>query len=618
MPSSVPCGLPIDPPQGGGSSPPVVAYKWVVLTNTTLGLLMASINSTIILIALPAIFRGLGVYPFAPDAFVVLLWSLLIFGVITATLVVSVGRLSDVYGRARMYNAGFAIFTIGSILLFALPSSGITGGWELVGFRLVQGIGASFIFANAAALIADAFPPAERARALGINQVAAVGGAVLGLVLGGVLSAAPDLHVGSLLIESWRYVFLVSVPVGVFGTYWAYRRLRETATLGARARIDIAGNVTFGAGLTLLLAGLTYSLIPYGSSNNGWSSPWVLGAIVTALVLLGAFLVIERRTPDPMFQLSLFRNRAFAAGNLSALLGWMALGGLQFMLILWFQGIWLPLHGYSFSVTPFWAGIYMLPMMAGSILLAPISGMLSERIGARVLSTTGLCIAAVGFLGLLTLSYDFPYWQMATLLFVLGCGLGMFGPPNAAAIMNSVPPTARGAASGMLTTLQNAGQILSLAIFFSVLIGVFSGHLGSAFSSALSGTGLPSGDAPILTGTVVQDPTGAIFGAFLGINPMSIFLTALNGSGAPGWTAVPAGSAAWNTLTTTRFFPGAVAPAFQDGVHSAFLVAFGITATGAVVSALRGEPYLHHDAYVTTGGAAAGGAPTSPASAETK
>ena len=574
-----------------------IAYKWVVLTNTTLGLLMASANSTIILIALPAIFRGLGVYPFAPDAFAVLLWALLIFGVVTATLVVSVGRLSDMYGRARMYTGGFAIFTVGSVLLFLLPNQGILGGWELVGFRLVQGIGASFIFANAAALIADAFPTAERGKALGINQVAAVGGAVLGLVLGGVLTAAPSLHLGGLDIGSWRYVFLVSVPVGVIGTYWAYKRLRETSTRTGKSKIDIPGNITFGAGLTLLLVGLTYSLIPYGTSSNGWSSPYVWGSIGAAAVLLGAFLLIELRSPDPMFPLALFRNRAFAAGNLSALLGWMALGGLQFMLILWFQGIWLPLHGYSFTVTPFWAGIYMLPMMAGVIALAPVSGWLSDRWGARVLSTVGLGIAATGFLGLMTLPYDFDYLSMATLLFVLGAGMGMFGPPNVTAVMNSVPPSSRGAASGMLTTLQNAGQILSLALFFSILIGIFAVQLPGSFSHALVGTGLPAGNGPILTSTVVQDPTGAIFGAFLGINPMSIFLTALNGASPPGWTTVAPGSAAWNTLTSTSFFPNAVAPAFQIGVHSAFEFAAALTVVGAIVSALRGPRYTHQEAY---------------------
>ncbi len=578
----------------------MVAYKWVVLINTTLGLLMATVNSTIILIALPAIFRGLGVYPFAPDAFVVLLWSLLIFGVVTATLVVSVGRLSDIYGRARMYNAGFAVFTVGSILLFLLPNGGLLGGWELVGFRLIQGVGASFIFANAAALIADAFPPAERGRALGINQVAAVGGAVLGLVLGGVLSAAPTVSIGSVAIEGWRYVFLVSVPVGVFGTIWAYRRLRETAIRQRHGGIDLPGNLTFGLGLTLLLAGLTYGLIPYGGASNGWSSPWVWSAILAALGLLASFLVIEARTSHPMFDLALFRNRSFAAGNFSALLGWMAMGGLQFMMILWFQGIWLPLHGYSFSVTPFWAGIYMLPLMGGIIALGPLSGALSDRWGPRSLSTAGLGVATAAFLGLLTLPYDFSYPQMAVLLFTLGCGIGMFGAPNSAAVMNSVPPASRGAASGMLTTLQNAGQILSLAIFFTVLIGVFSVHLGSSFSSSLGGTGLPAGNVPILSGTVVSDPTGAIFGAFLGINPMSIFLTALNGGGVPGWTNVPANSAVWNTLTSKTFFPGAVAPAFQLGIHSAFLFAAGLTGVGTVISWFRGRPYLHAEAAITT------------------
>jgi MFS family permease len=468
-------------------------YKYTVLSNTTLGALMASINGTIILISLPVIFRGLSIDPFATSNFPLLIWLLLGYGVVTATLLVTFGRLSDMFGRARLYNLGFAIFTAGSVMAFLTPSSGAAGGWELVGFRIIQGMGGAFLFANSAALITDAFPHTERGKALGINQVAAIGGSLVGLVLGGLLAGVPDIHLGGLTIAGWRLIFLVSVPVGLFGTVWAYWKLHEIGTIRKGQRIDWLGNATFGAGLTLLLVAVTYGLLPYGSSSMGWGSPWVWTGIIIGLALLAIFPFIELRVPDPMFRLELFRIRAFTAGNLAGTLGSIARGGVMFMMIIWFQGIWLPLHGYSYSQTPLWAGIFMMPMMAGFIALGPLSGWLSDKHGAKYLASLGMVISAITFGILLTLPYNFYYPEMGATLFLMGCGMGMFAAPNTAAIMNSVPPEHRGAASGMRATLQNSGMQISMALFFTVVLVGLSTGLSGSVGTSLSNAGVPSG-----------------------------------------------------------------------------------------------------------------------------
>ncbi len=569
----------------------MTAYKWTVLSNTTLGALMASINGTIILISLPVIFDGLHVNPFTPGNFTLLIWVLLGYGVVTATLLVTVGRLSDMFGRARLYNLGFAIFSTGSVLLFLTPSSGTLGGWEIVGFRLVQAVGSSFLFANSPALLTDAFPPEERGMSLGINQVAAVGGSVLGLVLGGILAGIPPLHMGSLTIPTWRIIFLASVPVGLFGTFWSYWKLKEVATIRKDQKLDIPGNVTFGAGLTLLLVAVTYGLLPYGSSSMGWSDPWVWAGTAGGIALLGLFVYIETLVPDPMFRLHLFKVRAFAAGNFASLLGSIARGGIMFMLIMWFQGIWLPLHGYTFAETPFWAGIYMLPLMAGFVVMGPLSGWLSDRYGAKHLASAGMALGAFTFFLMLTLPYNFAYWQMGTLLFLQGCGMGLFASPNRAAIMNSVPPEHRGAASGMATTLQNTGQQLSMAMFFTIVILGLSAGLSGSVGSALAGAGVPRADLPILGGALSSDPTGAIFGAFLGVNPMGLLLAQL-GPLLP--QPIPASVAA--TLVSKPFFPNAIAPAFLGGLREALLAGGFLTLVAAVISALRGERYIHGEA----------------------
>jgi MFS family permease len=402
-------------------------HRWVALSNTTLGMLIATVNSSIVLISLPAIFRGIGMNPLAPENVGYLLWMIMGYLLVSAVLVVSLGRLGDVVGRVRMYNLGFAVFTAASIALALTPGSGSGAALWIIAWRLVQAVGGSMLFANSTAILTDAFPPHRRGTALGINQIAAIAGSFLGLVLGGVLSEI-----------SWRSVFWVSVPIGVLGTLWSYHSLHELGQR-RRAKVDWLGNVTFAVGLSALLAGITYGIQPYGGRSTGWTNPWVICGLVGGAVLLVAFCVVETRVPAPMFRLGLFRNRAFALGNLAGLLSSMGRGGLQFMLIIWLQGIWLPLHGYSFESTPLWAGIYLLPLTVGFVAAGPVSGWLSDRYGSRLFAGVGLLVVAATFVGLLLLPVDFGYLPFAVLTFLNGVGSGMFASPNTAQIMNAVP-----------------------------------------------------------------------------------------------------------------------------------------------------------------------------------
>jgi MFS family permease len=553
-----------------------IDYKWIALSNTTLGVLMATINASIVLIALPAIFTGIHINPLTPGNTSFLLWILMGYMVVTSTLLVTCGRISDMFGRVKMYNLGFVIFSAGSVLLFLTPSSGTAGALELIGFRLIQAMGGAFIFANSAAILTDAFPPEQRGFGLGINQVAAIAGSVIGLILGGVLAAL-----------NWRLVFLVSVPFGIGGTIWAYVALRETATIRAHQKLDIWGNNTFAGGLTIFLIGLTYGLMPYGSSSMGWTNPWVVAALAGGIVLLVLFAVIEVRTSDPMFRLELFKIRAFAAGNVSGFLASVARGGLQFMLIIWLQGIWLPIHGYSFADTPLWAGIYMLPMMIGFLVAGPLSGYLSDRYGARPFSTGGMVLAAVTFLGLTFLPADFTYLPFAILLFLNGAGMGLFSSPNTSSIMSAVPPEHRGAASGMRATLQNSGMLLSMAVFFTIVIVGLSHRLPTSLYGGLTHAGLPSAAA---RGISHLPPTAALFATFLGYNPMSHLL-------APGIVA-HLSAATRAHLFGHGFFPHLIAPPFMDGLRDAFYVSAGMAVVAAIASLLRGRQYFHEDTLV--------------------
>jgi len=556
-------------PRAGGPLPP--HYKWIALSNTTLGILMAALNGSIILISLPAIFRGIGINPLAPAETGYLLWMLLGYLVVTAVFLVTFGRISDIFGRVKLYNAGFAVFTLGSILLYLTPGRGNTAALELILFRLVQGIGGSFLFANSAAILTDAFPAQERGTAMGLNQIAGIGGSLVGLLLGGLLSAV-----------NWRLVFLVSVPFGVIGTVWAYLMLRETATIKQHQRIDALGNLTFAAGLTSLLLGITYGIMPYGHSNMGWGSPLVRVTLTAGVLLLLLFAWIETRVPDPMFRLQLFRIRMFTAGNVASFLGSLARGGLQFMLIIWLQGIWLPLHGYAFEVTPLWAGVYMIPLMAGFMILGPISGKLSDRLGARGLSTAGLLLTAACFLGLTALHADFHYLPFAVLLLLMGCGMGLFSAPNTTSIMNALPPENRGVGSGMIATFQNAAQMCSMGVFFTIVILGLGRDLPGALTTGLTAAGLPGA---VAHGVASLPPTAALFAAFLGYNPMATLLPAAV------LHALPA--AAQARLLSQSFFPSLIAPPFMSGLRDAFLLALGLSLVAALASYLRGGRYIH-------------------------
>jgi MFS family permease len=563
-----------------------VRYKWIALSNTTLGALMASINGSIILIALPAIFKGIGINPLAAGETNYFLWMLLGYMVVTATLLVTFGRISDIFGRVRLYNLGFAIFTIGSILLFLTPSTGNTGALELILFRIVQGIGSGFLFANSAAILTDAFPVHQRGLALGINQIAAIAGSFIGLILGGVLA-----------VIDWRMIFLVSVPVGLFGTVWAYLKLHEIATIREHQKIDWIGNITFALGLTSLLLGMTYGIEPYGNSSMGWGNPFVIVTIVVGVLLLIAFLFVEQRVADPMFHLNLFKIRMFTAGNIAGFVSALSRGGLQFMLIIWLQGIWLPLHGYSFEDTPLWAGIYMTPLLVGFIILGPVSGWLSDRFGARMFSTAGMLIQVIGFLGLTLLPADFSYPWFALLLLILGIGSGLFASPNTSSIMSSVPPETRGVSSGMRATFQNVASVFSLGIFFSIVTAGLASALPSTFFQGLTQHGVP---ATIATTISHLPPTSALFGAFLGYNPIGVLL--------PPATMHQVGISAanQNVLLGKSFFPHLISGPFMVGLHSVFYFSALLCLVGAVASYLRGPRYIHGQDAAMNGSSTAG------------
>ncbi len=568
-------------------------YKWIALTNTTLGALMASIDGSIVLISLPAIFKGIGINPLAPGETGYFLWLLLGYMVVTTTLLVAFGRISDMLGRVRLYNVGFAIFTFGSLLLSLTPGTGNTGAIELIVFRLVQGLGAGFLFSNSAAILTDAFPVNQRGRALGINQIAAIAGQFIGLILGGVLA-----------VINWRLVFLVSVPVGLIGTVWAFLMLRETATIRGRQRIDWVGNVTFAVGLTVLLLGITYGIQPYGSSAVGWSNPLVIGAIVFGVVSLIFFIWIETRVAEPMFRLELFKIRAFTAGNIAGFLSALGRGGLQFMLIIWLQGIWLPLHGYSFEETPLWAGIFMVPLLLGFVVMGPISGFLSDRFGARRFSTLGMIVQCVGFLALTFLPANFPYPVFGVIIFVLGCGSGLFASPNTSAVMSSVPPSQRGVASGMRATFQNSASLVSIGLFFTVVTLGLSATLPTTLYSGLTTNGVPSHAA---TQIAHLPPTAALFGAFLGYNPIQQLLP----------PPVLAGLSSTNraTLLGKQFFPHLISAPFMDGLHATFYISAALCVIAAIASFLRGKrsPFPQDEiagGAIETGNAATGSVST--------
>ncbi len=548
-------------------------YRWVALSNTTAAVFMSALDGSIVIIALPAIFRGIHLDPLSAGNIFYLLWMIMGYRLVQAVLVVTLGRLGDMYGRVRIYNAGFAVFTAASILLSFDPFLGAGAALWLIGWRVLQAFGGSMLTANSAAILTDAFPVDRRGFALGINQVAAIAGQFIGLVAGGVLAAL-----------DWRAVFWVNVPVGIYGTVWAYLKLRETGERH-RARIDWWGNITFAAGLGAVLVALTDGIQPYGHHTMGWTNPAVYGLLVGGVLLLAAFVLIESRVTDPMFQLSLFRIRAFTAGNVAGLTVAIARGGLQFMLIIWLQGIWLPLHGYSYADTPFWAGVFLLPLTAGLLVAGPVSGALSDRFGARGFATTGMVVFGASFVGMLLLPVDFSYWAFALLSLANGIGGGMFAAPNSASIMSSVPARHRGAASGMRSTYQNSGTALSIGVFFSLMIAGLAGTLPQTLTRGLTLHGVPAAVAHQI-GSL--PPVSSLFAAVLGVNPVQHLLAARG-----VLSSLPA--AGRSVLTGRVFFPELISGPFHHGLIVVFSVATGLAAIAAVASALRGGRYVHPD-----------------------
>jgi len=560
-----------------------VHYKWIALSNTTLGILMVTINQSILLISLPALFRGIKLNPLVPSNTSYFLWVFMGFLLVTAVLVVSLGRVGDIYGRVRMYNLGFAIFTIFSIALSATFLTGAAGALWIIIMRVFQGIGGAFLFANSTAILTDAFPEDERGKAMGINGIAAVSGSFLGLLLGGVLAPI-----------QWRLVFLVSVPFGLFGTVWAYLKLRDNG-IRIPAKIDWLGNALFAIGLISLLTGIVYSLLPYGGHPTGWTNPWVLTAIIGGIVVLVLFAYVETKVPAPMFRLGLFRIRAFTAGNIAGLLGALGRGGMQFMLIIWLQGIWLPQHGYSYEHTPLWAGIYMLPLTAGFLAAGPVSGWLSDKFGARPFATGGMLLAACTFAGLLSLPVDFGYAPFALLIFLNGVAFGLFAAPNTTSIMNSVPARYRGVASGMRVTFQNTGMPISIAIFFSLMILGLTSRVPGALLHGLTANGVPIARASTLAHL---PPVSYLFAAFLGYNPIASLL---------GPKLLSTLSVAHRTrLTSHAFFPQLISGPFKHGLLIVLCFSIVMCLLAACASWLRGGKYIYRERHEPSEQLAAG------------
>ncbi len=561
---------------GTPSSRPRIAYKWIALSNTTIGMLIATVNATSILIAMPVIFRGININPLDAANFSYLLWLLMGYMVVSAVLVVTAGRLGDMYGRTRIYNIGFAIFTVAAVGLSLVWSQGSAGAIELIVLRMVQAVGGAMLMASSAALLTDAFPPDQRGLALGINMIAGMAGSFLGIVVGGVLASI-----------SWRWIFIINVPIGILGTVWGFWKLREIGTRH-RARIDWIGNVTFAAGLSMILIGVTSGLQPYGGSPMGWTNPLVIGLVVGGLVILAGFAYWETKAKDPMFHLELFQIRAFIAGNIAGLLASVARGGLQFMLVIWLQGIWLPLHGYDYTQTPLWAGIYMLPLTVGFLVAGPISGILSDRYGARPFATGGMLLSAVSFGLLMLLPADFSYPAFGALIFVNGISMGLFASPNTVAIMNSVPARHRGVASGIRVTFNNVGLPISIGLFFTLMIVGLNATVPSAMFGGLTANGVPGALAHRLAGL---PPISYLFASFLGYNPLQTLL-------GPVLSQLPPADAA--RLTGRAFFPSLISGPFQHGLILVLSFSIAASIVAAAASALRGGHFVHQELESTS------------------
>jgi EmrB/QacA subfamily drug resistance transporter len=454
-------------------------YKYTVLTNTTIGAFMSQLDGNIVLIALPTITRSLNASAFEA------LWVLMGYILMTAVLLLAFGRLADMYGKVRLYNLGFAIFTVGS----GLCSLSLNGGM-LVFFRLVQGVGAALIWANNAAILTDAFPPNERGRAIGVNLVAGISGSVIGLILGGILTVA----------LGWQSIFWINLPIGAFATYWAYKKLRELGTVH-HERIDLPGNIMFAGGLTAFLVGLTLGAL------SGYT-----------LVDVGGFVYVELHSRTPLMDFTLFKIRAFTAGILSNFLASIARSAVSLVLTIYFQGVLI--------YDAFKAGLALIPFAVAFVSLGPLSGYLSDKYGPRWFTTVGLSISTAGLVGLALIPANVSYSVLAMLMILVGAGGGMFVAPNISSIMSSAPVTRRGVASGMSATLVTTGALLSLSISFAVLA---TSIRIDVLQAVFAGLPLPSG-APSIGGLFIG-PMHTIFWIMAVMSLVAIIPSALRGQG---------------------------------------------------------------------------------------
>ncbi|MCZ3367336.1 MULTISPECIES: MFS transporter [Methanobacterium] len=554
-------------------------YKWMALIAIFISSFMGMINMNVVLISLPAIFNGIQIDPLSPNSFQYLLWIIMGYSLVTATLLLSFGRLSDIYGRIKMFRLGVITFTLASILLYLTPSTGDLGAIEIVGLRIFQAVGTALFMANSSAIITDAFPSNELGKAIGLNVVAIMSGQFVGLILGGILATF-----------DWRYVFLMSVPFGLLATIWSFK-LKEISIKDVKTKLDIWGNITFIGGITLLLIGVTYGLMPYGSDLMGWNNPWVIASMLIGLILLVLFPFIEKRVESPMFKFDLFKIRMFSYANLAGLLATLARTSVMLVPIILLQGVWLPLHGYSYASTPFWAGVSLIPLTVGIIIVGPISGKLSDKYGPRGIATTGMLISALAFMLLAALPYNFSYIEFGLILLMLGAGTGMFGSPNKASIMGSVPPQNRGVASGMMQTLDNTAIVGSTALFFTILIvGITQG-----FPSAMANSLTSIGAAQLVPAFSNIPPSGALFSAFLGYSPVDSILSSLPASVV---TNIPGG--VLNTLQGTTWFPQTFANAFLPAVRESYIIGAILCIIAAILSALRGEKTQHKQSDIKT------------------
>ncbi len=537
--------------------------KWIALSNTILSTLLSTMNITMVIVAMPAIFNAFQFSTGAPDAISYIIWLITGYLIVTATMVVTFGKLSDMLGRVKLYNVGFVIFTIASVLLSAVTIKGDAGILELIIYRMVQAVGGGLLMVNGPAILTDYFPIRERGKAMGLNQISSVAGTILGLVLGGLFASI-----------SWNLIFIINIPFGMIGIIWSYISLKETVKK-SRIHIDWLGNLVFVISLLLILIGITYGLVPYGKSSEGWTNPFVIGSIIIGILALGMFVLIEKRVKEPMFDISLFKIRDFWTGNLSLFIVSLTRQGLILILIMLFQGIWLPLNGYSYASTPFWSGIYTMPFMLAFIAMGPVSGYLSDKYGGRIFTIGGLLATAFGFLLLTIVPYNFNYIWFVPALFIIGAGMALFSSPNTADIMSSVPRKRRSAASGMRTTITNCAMAVSFPLYFAIIFTTMGGALPNALSSTLHSSGAPSSIIPYISSI---SPTEALFSALLGYNPVSSIL-----SGLPEVTAKLSGSII-NKITSLTFFPDAIGSAYMRGFREVVRISAILLIISAVVS----------------------------------